>query len=215
MTSPEQVLSEFIDAWNAGERPRVTDYVERVEPPERDALAERIGDWLAVAPTPAYSAAGREAIRAEPIVQRIVAATSSPSGLLPVELARMRERRSLSVREVARRVVERVGLGGGAVEQTATYLERTEAGELDPARFSRRLLDALSSALDVSREALGEAAELRALRPATAGTLYRATTTEVDASVARDLDALTAAAAAPAPAALDEVDRLFLGGPDA
>ena len=39
MTSPEQLLEEFIGAWNAGERPRVEDYLERA--PGRPARAGR------------------------------------------------------------------------------------------------------------------------------------------------------------------------------
>ena len=43
---PEQVLSDFIDAWNAGGRPRVRDYLARVPEAERDALADEISTWL-------------------------------------------------------------------------------------------------------------------------------------------------------------------------
>ena len=54
MTSTEKVLGEFIDAWKAGERPEVDDYLQRVPESDRDELAEQLLSWLSVAPTPAY-----------------------------------------------------------------------------------------------------------------------------------------------------------------
>ena len=74
MTRPDQVLSEFIDAWNAGERPRAEDYLDRVAPAERAALADRIGDWLDTAPQPRYDDAALAALRAEPAVAEVVGA---------------------------------------------------------------------------------------------------------------------------------------------
>ena len=62
----DRVLSEFIDAWNAGRRPRVRDYLARLpDGPAREELADAITDWLSVAPAPAYSDRARREIRAE------------------------------------------------------------------------------------------------------------------------------------------------------
>ena len=145
----DQVLNEFIDDWNAGRRPRVRDYLARLpDGPERDALADTLTDWLSVAPTPAYTDADRRAIRAEPVVARVL---DSPLGGL-------RERAGLSVRELAASVARSFGLAD--VERTARYLSRLEAGELDPGRVSRRLLDALGGLLGASVDdsaALGRA----------------------------------------------------------
>src|SRR5688500_1390547 len=128
----DRVLSEFIDEWNAGRRPRVRDYLARLpDGPARDELADAITDWLSVAPTPAYSEGTRGAIRAE------VART--------FELSRLRERAGFSPRELAARVAKAFGLSD--VERTEGYLARLEAGELDPSRVSRRLLDALAGVL--------------------------------------------------------------------
>ena len=93
----DRVLSEFIDAWNAGRRPRVRDYLARLpDGPARDELADAITDWLSVAPAPAYSEGARREIRTE------VART--------FELARLRERAGFSVRELAARVARAFGL---------------------------------------------------------------------------------------------------------
>jgi transcriptional regulator with XRE-family HTH domain len=183
----DRVLSEFIDAWNAGRRPRVRDYLARLpDGPERDELADAITDWLSVAPTPAYSEGTRGAIRAE------VART--------FELSRLRERAGFSPRELAARVAKAFGLSD--VERTEGYLARLEAGELDPSRVSRRLLDALAGLLGGTP----------ALRPA-GGALFRAE--DADATVRFDIELLSRAALSPAPSPMDELDRLFTGGPDA
>src|SRR5258705_585610 len=97
----DRVLSEFIDAWNAGRRPDVDDYVARVPPPERGELADQLISFLSFAPTPAYSDAALEAIRAEPVVAGALAAPGARGGLLPALLARLRERSSLSTPQLA------------------------------------------------------------------------------------------------------------------
>lgn len=216
MTSPSsaKALSDFIDAWNAGRRPRVDDYLDRVPEPERDELADQLGLWLELAPTPDFSAAQREAIRAEPVVARVQAAVDSDAGLLALELPRLRARRSLSVRDVASALVAGLALAPGDVDRTEDYLQRVESGSHDATKLSRRLLDALAGALGASTESLRNAATLSgaAFRPSTAGgTLFRA---DPDAGqwVEADLEALTMAAMAPAPETQDEVDRLFCGG---
>jgi hypothetical protein len=181
------LLSDFIDAWNAGRRPRVRDYLARLpDGPERDALADAITDWLSVAPAPAYPARVRAAIREE------VAHA--------FELAGLRERAGFSVRELAQRLAGAFGFGD--VDRAETYLLQLETGELDASRVSRRLLDALGGLLGATP----------AFRPA-AGTLFRAEA--ADEAVRLDIELLSRAALSPAPAPMDDLDRLFTGGPDA
>ena len=84
MSTNDQVLSDFIDAWNAGRRPRVREYLARLpDGPERDDLAEQITSWLEVAPTPGYDDDTRADIRAEPIVARLLESAGSDAGLWP------------------------------------------------------------------------------------------------------------------------------------
>ncbi len=87
----DQVLSEFIDAWNAGERPDVDDYVMRVEEQERGELAEQIVSFLQFAPTPSYDEKALEAIRAESIVVAALGPDTG-GGLLSRLLTQMRAR---------------------------------------------------------------------------------------------------------------------------
>src|SRR4051794_33047597 len=136
-TTREQVLSEFIDAWNAGRRPEVDDFIARVPEDEQTGLTEELLAFLTFAPTPEYSDAALTAIRAEPVVAEARAAGEDRSGLLPGLLTRLRERFGMSTHEVAGQLVDELGLAADRAPKTAGYLERLEHGELEPTRVSR------------------------------------------------------------------------------
>ena len=160
MSTTDQVLSEFIDAWNAGRRPSVREYLARLpDGPDRDELADQITSWLEIAPAPVYPAVGpfrdrRRAGRRPAPRRRPCAACDA----------------GLSTPEVAARLVERLALDSSDVGRTTGYLERLENGGLDPTRVSRRLLDALGGLLGVPGRALLDSASIgRGLRPAAAG----------------------------------------------
>src|SRR4051794_29146888 len=97
----EQGLSEFIDAWNAGERPDVDDYIARVPTEEQAALGEELLAFVTLAPTPSYSDEALQAIRAEPAVAAALTGETERGGLFGALFARMRERLGLSAAEVA------------------------------------------------------------------------------------------------------------------
>ncbi len=212
MTDADRLLSEFVDAWNAGRRPRVDDYLARAEPGERDALAGALEDWLTLAPAPAYDEAARRAIRKEPALRAAADAVRRESGRWPELLPSLRERAGVRLRDLAARLTAAFGLTGEE-DRTEAYLARMERGDLDPQRVSRRLLDALGAALGVSGAELARAGGLRPSAGAPAA-LFRA---EQDAAAGfeEELDALSRAAVTPAPAPMDELDRLFCGGRDA
>jgi hypothetical protein len=65
MTTIEQLVGEFIDAWNAGRRPNIESFLQRAGPHERDELAEQLATWLEIASTPDYDNATRETIASE------------------------------------------------------------------------------------------------------------------------------------------------------
>jgi hypothetical protein len=77
---------------------------------------------------------------------------------------------------------------------------------------SRRLLDAMAGALGVSADALGRSGGMPS--PAMGSALFRAESAAA-AGYEEDLEALSQAALSPAPPPMDELDRLFLGGPEA
>ena len=207
------LLSDFIDAWNAGDRPRVADYLARAAPDERAELAARLEDWLVVAPTPDYGDRAREGIRTEPALRLALGEIATEAGLWPELLPRLRERAGLALRDLAARVTASFGLRGEE-ERAERYLERMEHGDLDAARVSRRLLDALGAVLGVPAETLARAGTLHPAAAAPGQALFRAAPGSA-ASFKDDLEALSRAAMTPAPAPMDELDRLFVGGPDA
>jgi transcriptional regulator with XRE-family HTH domain len=210
MSDVERVFSDFVDEWSGGRRPQVEDWLERVGPGEREQLAELLTDWLAVAPTPDYDEAMLAQLRADPAVAAVVAGAAGAAGAWPALLPRLRARAGLAVRELAGRLTAAFGLAGQEA-RAEVYLERMERGELDATRVSRRLLDALGEALGVSGSSLAEAGDL-GLRAAPA-IRFRAAPAALAPPLA-DFDALSRAAMAKAPPPMDELDRLFLGGPE-
>jgi transcriptional regulator with XRE-family HTH domain len=210
MTAIEQILGEFVDAWNAGRRPNVDAYLERAPESERDELAARLATWLQIAPTPDYDAATRAAISDEPALRTAMEAAATLRSPLSVRLPTLRERAGLAVTDVARRLVAVFDLDDE--QRAAGYLEKIERDELDPGRLSRRLLDGLAAILGADRDQLGVGPPAFA-----SGQAFFRAEEDADRWIAEDIDALSRAALAPAPASrpMDELDRLFVGGPDA
>ena len=206
----EQVLSEFVDAWNAGERPDVDEYIARVPAEEQGALGEELATFLTFAPTPEYSDAALTAIRAD-IAEATVA--DSEAGLFGSLLARLRGRIGLSTADVAGELVGELGLRANQAAKTAGYLERLEAGSLEPARVSRRVFEALGRLFRVPGGELEGAADRSgwSLAPPAAAPVFRADE-DAAAAAGRHLEVLADALAAPGGGARDEVDELFLGG---
>jgi Helix-turn-helix domain len=204
---PDRVLSDFIDAWNAGRRPDVDEHLARVEPDRRDELASDIAAFVAFAPTPDYDDAAIAAIRAEPAVASAAAAAQGRGGLWPALLPRLRERAALSTAQLAVALVGALGLPADREPKARGYLERLEAGELEPRGLSGRLLDALARLLGVPRDDLEAAGAFGAPAPA----LFRAEGPAAE-TLRDDLDVIADALAAPGAGEWDEVDDLFRGG---
>jgi hypothetical protein len=198
----DALLSEFIDAWNGGRRPRLEDFLERAAPADRDDLADDVATFVALADAPALDPA---VLAAEPVVREVVAALDAQAGLWPALLPRLRARARLRVDELAGRLAAALGVGG-AEAKTAGYLRAMEDGTLEPAGVSRRVLDALGRLLDADPAELAAAGRFAA----PSGALFR--TDAPDPDVAERLDVLADALATPSPATWDDVDRLFRGG---
>ncbi len=206
----ERILSEFVDAWNAGRRPDVDEHIARAPESERAELAEDLLSFLAFAPTPEYGDAELRAIREEPIVVEALAAAGERGGLLPALLPRLRDRRSLTTAQLASELLGALGIASDRAAKAAAYLERLEDGELEPARISRRVFDALARVLAVPRAELEGAGDLSGWREAPAP-VFRAGEDAAEA-ISPHLELLGDALAAPGGADRDEVDDLFLGG---
>ena len=205
----DRVLSEFMDAWNAGRRPDVEDYLERVAPEQRRELADEITNWLTWAPAPDYDEATYERIRVDPLVREVVAAVDRPAGLWPSLLPRLRARARLSVADVATAISKALGIAGRE-EKAARYLQEMESGTLEPSGVSRRVLDALARVLGVAGSDLEAAGDL-GWTPRPSATLLRADP-GVGEETTQHLEILAEAMAAPSEEPWDEVDELFRGG---
>jgi len=205
---PDRILSDFIDAWNAGRRPDVDEHLARAAEPDRDQLLADITSFVAFAPTPDYDDAALAAIRAEPVVASAHAAATARGGLWPALLPRLRERAALSTSQLAEQIVGALGLSSADEPKTRGYLDQLEAGELEPRGLSGRLLDTMARLLGVPRAELEGAGAFGS--PATAA-LFRAEGPAAE-TARDDLDVLADALAAPSGAHWDEVDELFRGG---
>lgn len=208
-TTTQQLLGQFIEAWNAGERPDVRTYLERAGDGERAQLAEMLSAWLELAPTPAYDEATLAQISATPALRAALDAAAAEPVSVGEQVLTLRERAGLGIAEVARRLARLFELND---ESRATeYLQELERGELDPGRLSRRLLTGLAAILGADRDEL-------TLQPAmgTGQTFFRAEG-DADEWFADGIDALSKAALSSAPMSgpLDELDLLFVGGPEA
>ena len=210
----DRILSEFIDAWNAGSRPDVDDYLARAPAEEQGELADQLLSFLTFAPTPSYDDDTLATIRAEPIVAAALAGPNEPGGLLPNLLSGLRERFSLTTSQLATQLVETLGLPGDREQKTAAYLERLEHGELEPARVSRHIFDGLARIFEIPRSQLEGAADVRrwVAAPAPAAAPVFRADEDAARAVSHHLDLLADALEAPGGEERDEVDDLFLGG---
>ena len=222
----EQILSEFIDAWNAGARPDVDDYLARAAEPDRAELADELVSFMTFAPTPAYSDEALAAIRAEPIVAEALGAPAARGGLLPALLVRLRERCSWTTPQVADGLARELGLQEEKSSKVASYLEQLERRELDPSGVSSKVFEALGRLFGVPRDELEGAADiggwLQRPVPAPAAAMpprsgrramaFRAPDKDAAEEARAHLDLLAEALSTAGIPARDEVDDLFLGG---
>lgn len=209
MTTIEHLVGEFIDDWKSGRRPDLDAYLQRADPRDRDKLGEQIATWLEIAPTPDYDETTRQQIAREPMLVAARDAAELIRRPLAERLPTLRERAGLAISDVAARLTQAFSLGDEA--RVGRYLEEVERDELDERRLSNRLLDALAGILGADREML-------APRPAAAapgGQAFFRLQERAETWLPAEIDALSRAALSDAPSEqMDEVDRLFRGGPE-
>lgn len=200
-----RLLSAFIDAWNAGERPDVDDYLARAAEADRENLAAEIGTFLSVARTPEFSPQALSTLFADPQVKQLEHLPSE-LGLWPATLPRLRREARLRRDELVRRLAEELG----AKEQeakVARYYHRMETGTLEPQGVSDRVIKALASILGVDADELADAGRLRGFTRATPRTAFGRTYGAADATPAMP----ASVAGASEEEEWDEVDELFCG----
>jgi hypothetical protein len=206
-TSSETLLSQFIDAWNAGKRPDVDAYLARAAGDDRDGLQQEIRTFLLHAPTPSYSDETRAEIRSEPLTQTL-GRMPDELGLWPTLLPTLRRRERLQRDQLVAKLAEALGVSGSE-RKVARYYHDMETGTLDPAGVSARVLRALGSLLGVSERELEEAGAFEGFTRSTPQAAFGRTYDVASG----ELLAMPPAAASPSTEQeWDEVDKLFLGG---
>src|SRR4051812_45489291 len=120
MSDVDQLLSEFIDAWNAGTRPSARSFLDRVPDARmRSLLAEEISVFLDVAPTPPYSP---NQIGDEPALRAAAAAFERSGSAWPALLPRWRAAAGLTLEQLAERVLAMAGLGSDDRVKATSYV---------------------------------------------------------------------------------------------
>lgn len=182
MSDADRLFDEFAIRWVRGERPDVADYLEQAAgDAERADLASLVDAFLATAPVP------------EPTEEEVAIMRARLEG--DPGLVALRVERGLKRGAVVDRLVELLGLPGGARDKVGRRYHELESGLLDSRRVSPRVWEALASVF-------GRAVHpLAALRPPEAASVayYRTT----DALMEMALPSADAASER------DEVDDLF------
>ncbi len=207
MASPEQLLSEFCDAWNAGERPRVSEFLEQAPAGDREELAALIRTFLEQAPTPDFSPETLAAISSEPAVSELASLIESQSGFWPTLLPRLRRRSKLTRDQVVAQLAGLLGLKGKEA-RIHPYYHQMETGTIEPGGVSRRVLEGLASVFKVDVREIEEAGDFPVSPAGPKAAFFRHYSThELAGPPAMNLEL-----GAHSPGDLDEIDQLFLGG---
>lgn len=207
MTDLDRLLSEFIDEWNAGARPSVRGYLDRVnDDRDRSQLASRITAFLDVAPIPTYAPTALDDARVGGLVRAAASAFEARKSGWPALLPRWRAAAGLTLEQLADRVLESAGLEGADHEKAAGYLRSMERGGLDAGSMAERAMNAIARTLGVNARDF-----VRAGQPShaiAAGPVFRAVDSGVTDHVGDRLTGLADALVSPAEP--DAVDEFFL-----
>lgn len=192
----DRILSDYIDDWNAGRRPRLEDFLARAAPDQRDSLADEIAGFVAMAPEPDWQPDALEAVRAE----------AADLVSLPSALSAWRRRARLTLDQLGAGLARAVGVRDE--EKTTRYLGKLESGSLDPGGVSRTVLARLATLLGVGEQDLEALATPWPPAPAAAPAMWRA----APKAALQEREDLELLAGALGQEPWDEVDELFLGG---
>jgi len=206
MSDLDRLLSEFVDAWNAGQRPSARGYLDLVDDDgQRSELAGQITAFLDVATIPSYPSGALDDARTGEVVEAAAAAFETDASGWSTLLPRWRAAAGLTLDQLATRILESAGLRGADREKATGYLTSMERGGLDAGRMTQRAMKAVAQALGIDPGDF-----VRAGQPAhamAADPLFRAVD---DAHNLREqLAALTDALVAPGEP--DAVDGFFVG----
>ena len=202
MSDHETILREFIAAWHEGSRPDPGEFLAGVPNAEsEESLARELTVFLELAgeQPSSHSEDQLETMRALPEV--LAAAAAYGRTAAGSELSRARESHGLSLAELARKLLRRVGMDTTPerTKRAAQHLEGLESGRMPRGRVTSRAANALRDLLDVDLPSESQPAMV----------FFR----QDDVDRRESFDVLLDAIEAPVTSDPEaEVDRLFFGG---
>jgi hypothetical protein len=209
MPEIERLRQRFIAEFEAGANPDPRDYLAQLEGADQRELEVLLDAYLAQAPRRAFEPAAFAASPARALVDDLEQSLAGRAGSWPVVLPRLRNAARLRRGELVRRLADSLGVAGREAK-VERYYHEMEQGLLVPAGVSDRVLDALATLLDTSRDRLREAGASHAFGDSVPGGALFARRAEYGEP---ELAAMASAPASQAkPEERDEVDELFLGG---
>lgn len=204
----EAALSEFVKAFNAGERPNPREFIERVAEEDQRELEVLIELAIVESPPRVWDPKAFEnsklAASAEKVYDSF--AEFEPAIAWPEALVAWRKRAEVKRSDLVERLAAALSVADKR-EKVGAYYHELETGTLQPTGVSRRVWEALAPIVDVPAKQILLAVRSWTPTPASPGTA---------AAFARSVGSPPEieASAAPAHGAAierDEVDELFLG----
>jgi hypothetical protein len=212
MADIERLIAEFAADWEAGRRTDVGPVLDRVDPGQRQELAAALDNYLMTAPTRRWDPEAFEGSLAQRASDRVYESVAGVSGAWPELLPRLRNQARIKRRELVERLAGALGFGAEPqVAKVGDYYNRMEHGLLEAGGVSRRVIDALAGILGADPDQIAAAGAHRS-DAAVPGDVAFARKAFPNAEFA-DADLLASMdMEAPAEAAHDEIDALFLDG---
>jgi hypothetical protein len=146
MTDAQSLLSAFAEAWEAGLRPDVEQFVTAAPAEHQAELADALAPFLCQAPVPRYDDATLEELESSQPVREAERAFDGRAGAWPLLLPALRRQNRLTRWDVARRLADELGFAREH-QRVHQHLHAMEYGTADPFGVSRTVLVALARIL--------------------------------------------------------------------
>lgn len=216
MTEIRRLVEEFAADYEAGRPVDAAELLDRVDPGQRQELAEQLDRYLMTAPSRKWDPEAFEGSLAQRAVDRVYESIEGVSGTWPEILPRLRNQARIRRAALVERLARALGFTAEPqVAKVGDYYNRMEHGLLPATGVSARVIEALAAILGADPEQLRAAGARRGEGPDPAEAAFARTAFPnaelIDEDAYAD-EALAEAAARDAKAGRDEVDELFLGG---
>jgi len=213
MSEIDRLIEEFAADYEAGRAVDPAALIGRAGPDERQELAARLDSYLMTAPPRKWDPEAYEGSPAQRAVDRVYESLEEVSVTWQVLLPDLRNRAQIKRQDLVERLARALGFDSGPeVAKVGDYYNRMEHGQLPASGVAAKVTDALATILDTGAGRLRAAGARTDAAPGGPQAAFARTATP-DAEFAEEplLDA-DADEIAPAPAARDEIDALFLDG---